>query len=599
MAILEKIKQGNHIYLRIVESYRTPVGPRKRVIHNLGNISQYDDGKPNLFERLKQRHEQGEVFYEDKPVKAKTRLLLDEEDLYLNPKNLGYLFLEAVYETLGLHKLTSNIKSKTKLTFDLDGLTRLLVYGRILDPDSKSKTFRDQRNNYHHAIVDSDEVKHIFRALDYLSAHGEDIQKSMFKNSQSMIERETDLVYYDLTNYYFEILQNDPDIVDEKANTIDPGIRKRGVCKANKRQPLVQMGLFVDRKGIPISYQIHPGNTQDKSTLRPAMKKGLKTYGIKRLIIVADRGINTRANLESVLEDGHGYVVSKSIKGGLKDFRAWVTDEEGYAYLPGEKTFKVKSKTETRTVFVNGTSEEVKEKTVVYFSQKHYEQALKANRSFREYLESVEKNPDKLKDQEKNTVKFLKRTYIDKKTGEPVNVKINYTLDYAKIEKQMELLGYYAIVTSETDLPDREIIGIYHGLSQIEDAFRVIKSSFDGRPVHVRTKDHIDAHFLICFTALLILRIIQAKIKGSNLRQDKEKLWETGLSVDRIVKALNSYQSDKVGSKYKVTFPEGDLKTIMEAFGAYEVLTLPEQYDIIQLAKKIKKGIILQKKKGE
>jgi transposase len=599
MAILEKIKQGNHIYLRIVESYRTPAGPRKRVIHNLGNISQYDDGKPDLFERLKKRHEQGEVFYETKPVKARTRLLLDDDDLYLNPKNLGYLFLEAVYETLGLHKITADIKSKTKLTFDLEGLTKLLVYGRILDPDSKSKTFRDQKNNYHHAIVDSKEVKHIFRALDYLSAHGEDIQKTVFKNSRLMVERETDLVYYDLTNYYFEILQNDSDTIDEHENTIDSGIRKRGVSKENRRNPLVQMGLFVDRKGIPISYRIHPGNIQDKSTLRLAMDKGLKTYGIKRLVIVADRGINTKANLEHILEQRHGYVVSKSIKGAPKGFREWVTDEEGYACLPGEKTFKVKSKTETRTVTINGTSEEIKEKTVVYFSQKHYEQALKANRSFREYLESVEKNPDKLKDQEKSTVKFLKRTYIDKKTGEPVNVRIKYDLDHSKIEKQMELLGYYAIVTSETHLSDRDIIGIYHGLSQIEDAFRVIKSSLDGRPVHVRTKDHIDAHFLICFIALLILRIIQAKIKASDRDSDKDKLWETGLSAERIVKALNSYQSDKVGTKYKVTFPDGDLKTVMEAFGSYEVLTLPEQYDIIQLAKTIKKGIILQKKKGE
>jgi transposase len=148
-----------------------------------------------------------------------------------------------------------------------------------------------------------------------------------------MIERKTDLVYCDLTNYYFEILQNDPDIIDETSETIDLGIRKRGVSKESKRQPLVQMGLFVDKAGIPISYQIHPGNTHDKSMLRPAMKKELKTYGIKRLVIVANREINTKANLESILEDGHGYVVSKSIKGSKADFRSWVTHEDGYVTL--------------------------------------------------------------------------------------------------------------------------------------------------------------------------------------------------------------------------------------------------------------------------
>ena len=577
-------------YLRVAESYSVTVDGvrknRKRTVRNIGPLSRYDDGKPDFLKRLKQS------FLEGRPIINGLSDLLGGEncsreitirfirenkrDCICAPKNIGYFLLDALYDALGIYDVLNLHKSRSKIEYDLNGIAKLLIFGRVLWPDSKLGTF-ENRGKYLFGVTPEATEREIYRALDCLDRKADAIQKRMNTKIRAAIGRNTEICFYDVTNYWFEIDRNDEDEKDESGNVSRQGLRKKGVSKEKRGEPIVQMGLFIDDNGLPIAYRLFPGNHTDQTTLRPALEKSIDKMNFGKIIVIADGGLNNGPNIAHILSKGNGYIVSKSTKKSDKDVKAWMVDETGYEWNAA-KTFKVKSKIRTRKIKdAGGNIIEITEKLVCYWSKKHYDREVMENATFIEYLESVIVNPDKLKDKPKKIEKFLKKTDVLKETGEIVETKTLLSIDEAKMREYFSLLGYYTLMTSETEKTDREIINKYHGLSRIEDSFRITKSDLDGRPVYVRTPEHINAHFLICFVALMMHRLIQYRVL-KHLEKDtlNEDGWESGISADRIKEALGSFQADELPLGYfRLTKPNDDMVLILKSMGIDADLKLP------------------------
>jgi transposase len=580
-------------YLRVAESYSIKVDGvrknRKRTIRNIGPLARFDDGKPNFLHRLKQSFKEGKPLIgslddlaSQRVVPSKVTIEFDRSaNCYLTPQNLGYFLLDGMYDALGIYDVLKVHKSRAAIDIDLNGLTRLLVFGRTLWPDSKLGTF-EGRERYLFPITKSEKLSEVYKTLDVLDEKSEAIQKRMNLKIRQAVGRNTEICFYDVTNYYFEIEEND------EGN----GLRKKGVCKEKRNQPIVQMGLFIDDNGIPIAYRLFPGNNIDQTTLRPAMRKTIDNMSFGRVIIVADGGVNSGPNLAHILDGGNGYIVSKSTKKSDKTVRAWILDETGYKWNEA-RTFKVKSVVRTRKIKTeDGSDREIAEKLVCYWSSKHYERERRENEKFVEYLETVIAFPDKLKDKPRKIERFLKKTEIDKDTGEVVDTATSLSLDIGKIQEYLNLMGYYTIMTNEINKSDDEIISKYHGLSRIEDSFRITKSNLQGRPVFVRTPEHINAHFLTCFISLTMIRLIQHKIlKHQSKPTNSAETWESGLSAERIQTALKEWQADALpNGYYRTTKPSEDLQLILNALGINAALCLPtikELHDMKYLCDKI------------
>ena len=594
---IECTKNSGIPYLRIVEGKYTnengKVKIKKKVLKNLGALSKFDDGKPDFLRRFREQFKNGELDFckdfniELKEKKEKTILEFTKDDFILDPKNIGYFFLNQIYNELGIDTLLNRIKSDSKIEYDLNGITKLLVFGRILDPQSKKKTF-ETRDQYLFPIVDCDEIKEVYRALDVLEENSKKIQNRMnTKIKNSSIGRKTDLTYYDVTNYYFETMYGDDDVYeldenneivkDELGNPIivKKGFRKTGVSKENNKGPIVQMGLFIDNNGIPVSHKLFPGNTQDKTTFKNVLENDVDEMDLGHIVVVADNGMNTQENKYLIIDKGNGYIVSKSVKRSWKSQREWALDDSDYNVIKNknnETVFKYKSRiNEITLTYKNAdktkSTKKIKEKEIIYWSKKHYEKELNQNRKFIEYLESCKENPDKLKDKERKSQQFIKTVDVDKETGEVIHPeKVIVFLD-KKLEKYKETLGYYSIVTSEVEDDDKEIINRYHGLSRIEDSFRIIKSDLEGRPIYVWTEEHIKAHFLICFIALTIIRIIQYKIlKYENKSTINVDGWEQGITAEKIKESLNNLKADKLPKDYfKISKIDTEIENILKS----------------------------------
>jgi transposase len=603
------VKNHGTDYLQVQESYTDKSGDvpknRKRLVRNIGPLSRFDDGKPEYLSRLRRSFKEGSPLIEslsdlaaaDAPQNF-VSLRLDrrnDPDAFADPKTIGHFFLDGLYDALGVYDVLNLHKSRSKIEYDLNGIAKLLVFGRVLWPDSKLGTF-ENRDRYLFGVAPSTSEKEVYRALDRLNEKAEAIQMRMNTKIGAAVGRNTEVCFYDVTNYWFEIGQNDEDEKDEAGNVTRPGLRKKGVSKEKRGEPIVQMGLFIDDNGIPMAYRLFPGNNTDQTTLRPALEKSIDKMKFGKVIVVADGGLNGGPNIAHVLAKGNGYIVSKSTKKSDKNVKAWMLDETDYEWN-AKRTFKVKSIVRKRNIKdAEGKTVEITEKLVCYWSKKHYDREVHENAKFIEYLESVIKNPDKLKDKPRKIEKFLVKTQADKETGEVLeNAVTCLSIDTDKIKAYLDTLGYYTLMTSETDKSDREIIDKYHGLSRIEDSFRITKSDLEGRPVYVRTPEHINAHFLICFIALTMIRLIQygvLKFQGKNTRG--EDGWESGVTADKIKEALGSFQADALpGGYYRLTRPNADMRLILESMGIDGDLRLPTATQLREFKKSIDdKGLV-------
>jgi transposase len=589
-------------YLRVAESYSVVVDGvrknRKRTIRNIGPLSRFDDGAPGYVRRLKESFKAGTPIIPElaelaasTPAKDTVTIAFDKREplsCASAPKNIGYFLLDGLYDALGIYDVLNLHKSRGKIEYDLNGITRLLVFGRVLWPDSKLGTY-ESRDRYLFGVAPKSSEREVYRTLDVLDKKAGAIQTRMNTKIRASIGRNTEVCYYDVTNFWFETGQNDPDEKDEAGNIIQSGLRKKGVSKEKRPEPIVQMGLFIDDNGIPIAYRLFPGNRTDQTTLRPALDKSIDRMKFGKVIIVADGGLNSGPNIAHILSKGNGYIVSKSTKKSDKAVKAWMLDESGYEWNEA-RTFKAKSMIRKRKVKdENDRTVEITEKLVCYWSKKHYDREVHENAKFMEYLESVIDNPDKLKDKPRKIEQFLQRHEVDESTGEIMNTKTHLSVDMDKVREYMSLLGYYTLMTSEIDKTDNEIISKYHGLSRIEDSFRITKSDLDGRPVFVRTPGHINAHFLLCFISLVMIRLIQYRVLKFQCKDTlNEDGWESGVTASRIKEALGTFMADPLpGGYYRLTRPNDDMHLILSSMGIDADLRLPTETELRRLKRAI------------
>lgn len=582
---IEKYKTNGKYYLRLVSNKRVIDSQgrnvnRKQLVLSLGAYEKYDDGQPDYLERLRQSFRDGTPFipallpYVGEKAPQKYTVTFEEGDPSCmgSPKRFAPCILDPVFSAMGLDEFFASVKHASKIQYDLQGIVRLLTYGRILEPASKISTMR-QNDSYYQPLVKSSNEDNVYDALGVIYENKQKIIQRMNTCISRGIGRNTGTVFYDVTNFFFEVEEPDEDILDEDGSVIAKGFRQEGVSKENRKQPIVQMGLFLDDNGIPISIEIFPGNTLDHQTLRTSMRNTVDTLDMDRFILIADRGMYSGTNMCHVVNQGDGYIVSKSIKKSSKAEREWILDPEGYTEMGPD--FKYKSRIVTRTVTdEDGTKRKLREKVLVYWSRAFYAREYHQNQSFIELIQKLKSNPNGFRvtaAQSRSIKKFLKKDMLNKETGEILDErKLLTMIDEEKLTEFNDLMGYYQIVSSELTMPDLEIIDKYHGLTRIEDQFREMKGTLETRPIYVKTPAHIQAHLLVCFMALTMMRVIQHKITTSLSQTVNEPLnWSYGLPGSRLAKALDNWQVDKLpGDYYRMLNVESeDLKTILQAFG--------------------------------
>ncbi len=529
MNLKQSRRKDGRGYLSFEKGYRDKATgkPRAKTVKSLGYLDvlerQYDDPIAHFKEVARQMTEQ------EQALNKLTLSINMGEKLSAGAdsrKNFGYAAILKVYHELGLDSFFKNRSRHESFEYNTNSIMILLVISRLLCPGSKKKAF-EQKNRYFERFNFS--LADLYRSLSHFSHVATELQRYLNLKIKEKYGRNTKTIYYDVTNYYFEIDQGDE-------------FRKLGLSKDKRRDPLVQMGLALDADGIPLHYELFPGNLVDKETFKPVIGEIRRNYDTGRIIVVADMGVITGDNIFYLQgkEKGrnfNGYVFSFSVRGGTKAFKDYVLSDDGYTDKGGnlvdESTdFKIKSRVIARDINVTLPSgkkvkKTVYEKQVVFWGQKY---ALKAKAERAEVLKKAHDlaaNPQKYtKATSYGAAKYVKNLKFDQKTGEVVKVKERPVFDAAKVMEEEKYDGYYAIVTSELDMSDSEIIETYRGLWKIEETFRVTKGVLETRPVYVSLKDHINAHFLICFIALTILRIIE-KSTG--------KLY----SAERIIECLN------------------------------------------------------------
>jgi hypothetical protein len=399
---VESVQNNGNTYLRLVKSVRVKNKDglkvsSKQVVLNIGPLSRFDDGQPDYVERLKKSFKAGNPLIpsllpyctgDNKPAET-YHFTINEgsPDCFGHPKLFSHILLERILEELGISALFSSYKGFSKLEYDVYGFAKLLIFGRVLNPASKYATVR-QNNDYYEPILDNFNPDNVYDTLSFIADNKDKIISRINTNMVKKAGRSPEAIYYDVTNFYFEIGSPDEDILDEDGNVLEKGKRKLGVCKEERKLPIVQMGLFMDDDGIPIAIESFPGNTLDHLTLRPAMKKSIDNLDFSRFILIADRGICNYMNLLHLLNAGNGYIVSKSLLKSTKKEQEWTYDDEGYTVVSPD--FKYKSRIMKRKVKdENGNEREIEEKVVVYWSRKFEERSIHENKKFLDFLEKL------------------------------------------------------------------------------------------------------------------------------------------------------------------------------------------------------------------
>lgn len=505
---LKKSKYKNgRTFLSINESYRDPVSKtnKNRSVMKIGYLDElagkYDDPVAHfkaLAAKMTEENESQNIM----TLKIDTATHMDKNED--NVKNLGYIILSKIYHELEIDKYLLSRQRSAKFRYNTNSIMQLLVFARIIYPGSKLFAFNCKEAFFERFDFKLEEV---YRSLSFFSEHKEALQLWMHERVLKKYSRDTSLVYYDLTNYYFETDQQD-------------GFRMKGVCKEHRPDPIVQMGLFMDRKGIPVSYKLFAGNEADCMTLRPMISETARNYSLGRIIVVADKGVISSDNIWYTLSARNGYVFSYSVRKSDKAFKDYVLDQDGYRWNK-DKTFKIKSRLEPRTIKVTSSRggkicKQVEEKQVIVYSDKYAEKARHDREQAVQKAKDLIKNPSRYdRAASYGAAKYIKNLVFDKDTGEIMeDAKNLLVFDEEKLKDEAVYDGYYAIVTSEIDMGDNEILDIYHGLWEIEETFKITKSTLETRPVYVSLKDHIEAHFLTCFIALVLVRLLEFKLDG-------------------------------------------------------------------------------------
>jgi len=510
----DKVKRANGIiktHIRVVKSFRPGPGvaPKQVTLKSFGYLEDQPDQDAFMKEVIAFNKS---ITKGDKKKSVVITIPLDRKnnDICNKKYNYGYRFLECIYNKLEFGRFFDSIDFKGN--YSLNEVFQFLTLRRIMKPRSKRATLQEIRQfynkEYNFTLVDT------YRALDKFSDVSIKLQKHLNDKIKAIVGRDASYAFYDVTNYYFE-----KDFPEAKGE-----YQQKGVSKDHKTEPIIQLGLFMDSNNLPIAMSTFPGNTSDSITLQPAMKDIKTSYNLGRLIVVADKGLNTTSNIDYIVNNGDGYVVSQILKGPKgKRYHEIMFQEEGYV---GDENFKYKLFEEEYVSHINSKKTTTrKRKVLIYWSREDAEYAKKKrNYKVEKANKAIQNNAYGLTH---GSNEYITTTHVVSSTGEVGDQTIK-SINNDKINEEEKFDGYFCIITSELEYDHKKILDVYRNLWRIEESFKITKSDLQTRPIYVKTKKHIEGHMLLCFTALLILRLLQYKLK------------EKEISPNRIKKVLNS-----------------------------------------------------------
>ena len=573
--------------LTIVRGYRENGKVKSKVIKNLGFLEdwldQYEDPIAHFQEEVRQMNE------ERKSIITKLEINLQEklEPDTSNRKNLGYAVPKTVYNKLGLYQFFQYKQRFVNTQYNLNSIFSLLIFDRFLFPSSKKHAY-DTRDRYFDKFDFA--LEDVYRSLDFFESYSVEIQNLLAQKTKELFGRDPSLGYWDVTNYYFEIPYEDEDEVDEQGNITKKGQKKRGPSKEHRKDPIIQMGLLMDSNGIPIAYNTFSGGESEKTNMLPAIRRAKRDLEIDRIIVVADRGLNTSDNTAFLSGKNHddmvgndGYIYGQSVVGADKEFREWVLNSEGY--VSDEETdkdgnvviFKHKSRIHAKKIKLKKASGnrdlpyEIYQKQMVYYSEKYAKkQKADRERAIAKAMSLIANPGQYTQSTCYGAAAYVKNLRFIKGTGEIADGSI-LSLDLERISEEEKYDGYYAIVTSEKKMSDAEIRNKYRGLWEIEESFKIMKSEFKARPVYVKTDEHVNAHFLTCYVALVIMRVI-------------EHLLGEKFTVKQIRESLCNYSCSYLEQGYYL-FDQRD--EVLDSFGRLFGWDLTQKYMPLNVIKNI------------
>ncbi len=523
-----KQKNTGRTYLSIVEGYRDKETrkSKSRTIQSLGYLDELVEDYPDPIKHFEKIIEEMKLKKADEEVDVSVKYKSSEK-LSVgtnNRKNFGYAAFSSIYHTLEIDKFLINRQRSTKIEANTNHMMKLLVNSRLLEPGSKKKAYDNRDQFFEKTNYSLDDV---YRSLSFFNEKGNELQLWINDRIKENYGRDTSLVYYDVTNYYFESDKEDD-------------FRRKGVSKEHRPNPIVQMGLFMDTNGIPITYDLYAGNTNDCLTYRPTFSRMKKEFNLGKVIVVADKGMNTGDNMNYTLSANDGFVFSQTARGANKELKNFIKNDEGFEWIG--KDYKWKERLYPTEINVTMASGKKKKKTidvkqVVFYSEKYAKKARHERAKAIDKAKKIMTSPSSYnRATTHGAAGYIKNLTFVKETGEIADANA-LTLNEQKIKDQEALDGYYVLVTSEYEKSASEIIEIYRGLWKIEESFKVTKSDLESRPVFVSTDEHIKAHFLTCFIALVIARILEYKLNGK-------------YSITKIINSLKKCSCTNVDQNY-------------------------------------------------
>lgn len=509
---VKSVKTKNTIQYSIIKDVTTLEGKRTtKIFENLGTIDKIKQraGDKDPMEwlneyvaKLNKEHKTNSV-----PVIIKKYENKQIEKDYQRLFNGGYLFLQDIYYKLGLNKICNTITERHQFKYDLNSILSRLIYSRILFPASKLETFKLSTKFLEQPNF---ELQHIYRALEIICKESDFIQSELYKNSTKYMSRNNKVLYYDCTNFFFEIEQEDD-------------FRKYGVSKEHRPNPIVQMGLFMDGDGIPLAFTINPGNTNEQTTLQPLEKKIIDDFNLSTIVVCTDAGLASKANRKFNDTNTRKFITTQSIKQLNSELKDWALDKTGWC-IPGlEGTVidisKLDTDKELEEMYENITfykerwikDKDLEQKIIVTYSVKYknYQNNIR-NAQLARATKLINSNPKKIGKPKQNDFKRFIKSTTTTKDGE-VAEKVTYSLDQDVIQEEMKYDGFYAVCTNLED-DASTIIKANHQRWAIEECFRIMKSEFKSRAVYLSREDRIRAHFTTCFIALMIFRYLEKRM---------------------------------------------------------------------------------------
>ena len=531
---LKKDKRPNgRLYLSIVEGYRDPITKKnkQRKVKYVGFLDElekeYEDPISYFSNLAKEMTEAAKKelspldfsFPRDETIDSSVTLR----------KNLGFAVLSYFYHELEINKFFINRQRNLNIKYSLNNIFQMLVYSRVLHPSSKKNSYENMDKYF---LDFNFKINDVYRALDYFCKYKNDLLLHIHEMIRINYGRDTSSVYYDVTNYYFEIKEADD-------------FRKKGVSKEHRTTPIIQMGLLMDNSGLPITYKLFEGNTNDSTTLMPVLHELKDEYNFGRVIVVADKGMNTGENIAYNIINNNGYIYSQTVRGGTKELKDYVLSDDGYD--TSSDGFKIKSRVITTKIWIENdkgkrVQVDIDQKQVAFYSP-DYDKRAKYERekaiSKAEKLISYSKNG---KISSSGAAKYIKSIPCDKNTGEIYDKAANaHFINENKIAEEEKYDGYYLIVTSELKMPNEDILNAYRSLWKIEETFKITKSELETRPVHVSLREHIEGHFLTCFISLLLLRLVENQVDH---KYSTRRLIETMKNISGTYVDKNYYMFD-------------------------------------------------------